>query len=184
MTRTLLFCVAEEAKGATGIPSRIFWLVESRAGPSNNDHPFKLELKENEAFETDFIGASQQDCQQWAIEQQNRYKFIEQNIIGIVDARSAKDGTILMSHFFEKIDPPFEFEGYGPLPEENDIWYDYRIPRERAADVNSALMFVAPDCTWPAYFGLKEQLTDEHGVFDVARAERLAIREEAVPKVD
>lgn len=173
-----------DVKYAAGLSIRLFWLVESRAGPSSNyDQPFKVELTEDESFETDFIGASLQDCQNWLIEQQRKHNFIEQNILAIVDARSAQDGTILMSHFYPKMDPPLEFGRYGELPKEGDTWYDYRIEYERAADLDAALTTTAPDCTYPVYFGLKEELTDEHGVFDVARATRLSSGEEARPSM-
>jgi hypothetical protein len=46
----------------------MFWLVESNIGPT--DRPgFKHELKDDETFESDFIGASEHDCQKWAVEQ-------------------------------------------------------------------------------------------------------------------
>lgn len=152
---------------------RIFYLVESRAGPHNDDAKFRQELKDGDTFETDFLGATKQDCQQWALEQQSQHNFIEQDIVAIVDARSVRDATILMSHFNTNIDEPLEFGRYGPLPRDFDTWYDFRVDYERAADVSTAINYGPIDSVYPVYFGLKEELTDERGVFDVAKAEPL-----------
>ena len=35
------------------------------------------------------------------------------------------------------------------------------------------MIYVAPNVSYPVYFGRKEEPTDERGVFDVARAESL-----------
>lgn len=167
---------ATKANGEDG--ARFFYLIESRAGPSNDDKRFRQELKDNEPFETDFIGASLQDCQIWALEQQRQHNFIEQDIIVIVDARSVRDGTVLASHFHPKMDEPLEFGRYGQLPREGDTWYDYRIDYQRVKDVSAALGFGPIDAVYPLYFGLKEELTDERGVFGVAKAERIIMGEE------
>ena len=79
-------------------PVRHFFLVESRAG-MNNGQAFRKELKEDETFETDFNGASEQDCGKWALEQQSQHLIIEQDLIAIVDERSAEDGTLLMQSY-------------------------------------------------------------------------------------
>jgi len=55
---------------------RIFYLVELRTCPTSREG-FKEQLAENEAFETEFIGASPQDCQKWALEKQVQTPSIE-----------------------------------------------------------------------------------------------------------
>jgi hypothetical protein len=157
------------------VPTRIFYLVESNVCPSNREG-FKTELTDDETFETDFIGASEQDCKEWALEKQFQVKFIEQNIIAIVDARSARDNTLLIQYYAEELDPPepaLEFGEFGALPQEPNTWYDYRIDYKGAALVHIALTYGPFDTAYPTYFGRKEELTDEHGVFNVAMADRL-----------
>lgn len=154
---------------------KIFYLVESRAGPSDGQG-FKAELNDDETFETDFIGASEQDCQQWAVEKQSQHNIIEQDIIAIADVRSATDSTLLMQHYVHKEadgEEPLQFGRYGVLPRERDTWHDFRIDPSGADNVLAALEYVTFDVSYPVYFGHKEELTDEHGVFDVARAQRL-----------
>ena len=155
-----------------------FWFVESRAGPRNDDQKFPTKLGESDSVETDFIGVSQQDCQKWALEQQSRHNFIEQNIIAIIDRRSVEDDTVIISYFNPQVDKPLRFGRFGPLPKEGDTWYDFRVKYQHAADVWATLANVEPDVAYPAYFGLKEELTDERGVFDNARARCIARGEE------
>ena len=158
------------------VPIRIFYLVESHVCPSNYEG-FKLELKDDETFETDFIGASEQDCQKWALEKQFQVKFIEQDIIAIADARSARDDTLLIQYYARELDSPegpLEFEEFGVLPREHNTWYDFRIDYKGAAWVYIDLMYGPIDSVYPAYFGRKEELTDERGVFNAAKAGRLA----------
>jgi hypothetical protein len=156
-------------------PTRIFYLVESHVCPSNGDG-FKLELKDDETFETDFIGASEQDCQKWAQEKQFQVNFIEQDIIAIADARSARDDTLLMQYYARELDSPegpLEFEEFGVLPREHNTWYDFRIDYKGAATVYVDLTHGPIDTVYPTYFGRKEELTDERGAFNVAKARRL-----------
>ena len=159
---------------SSGDSVRVFYLAESRAGLRNDGKRVIQELEDIDPAQTDFIGASQQDCQKWALEQQKLHKFIEQDFITIVDARSIRDSTVLVSRFMPDIGgEPLEFGRYGYLPPEGDIWYDFRIDFERAIDVETDLKFGSIDTVYPVYFGLKEELTDKHGVFDVVKAGRL-----------
>jgi hypothetical protein len=154
----------------------MFYLVESHVCPSNYEG-FKLELKDDETFETDFIGASEQDCQKWALEKQFQVNFIEQDIIAIVDARSARDDTLLIQYYARELDPldppepALEFGEFGVLP--RNTWYDFRIDYKGADWVHIHLMYGPIDSVYPTYFGRKEELTDERGVFNVAKAEHL-----------
>ncbi|KAF1990256.1 hypothetical protein K402DRAFT_389883 [Aulographum hederae CBS 113979] len=193
MTCMLLFCTSEEAKPFISKvldvkneygspPTQVFYLVESRICPDTREG-FKQSLQENETFSTDFIGASNEDCQQWALEKQFKVNFIEQDIIAIADARSAQDSTILIQNFPRSTGlerEPDENPGFGPLPREEDVWYDFRVDYRDAAEVYVDLGYGPLDTVLPTYFGRKEELTDEKGVFDVKRALRFVKGEEDV----
>src|SRR5205814_9191488 len=92
----------------------LFHLVESRVCPTSSEG-FKTGLGDNETFETDFIGASEEDCQQWVQENAPQVKFIVPDLIAIADARSAKDGTILIQVYQHEA-PPDEEELEGDVP--------------------------------------------------------------------
>ena len=131
-------------------------------------------FQEDEIFETDFIGASPEDCQQWAQEWSTHDRSTYGCILAIIDARSPKDGTILMQKY---VQPPagtkyFVFGGYGILPPETNVWYDFRVDYHQTGKVEAALLFVAPNVTWPFWYGNKERFTDEDGVFDVQECDR------------
>ncbi|KAI2615877.1 hypothetical protein GGR54DRAFT_253567 [Hypoxylon sp. NC1633] len=191
MTRILLFCTAEKAKPL--VPKILsvekdsediypFFLVQTRDVRVHEDprdsSMFKFELKDGETFESEFISASEEDCQTWALQQMERFNFIEKSIIAILDKRSVTDESLLVKYY--RRGPGFEFPGIdGLLPPEEDKWYAFRVPYQKASKLHADLMYTAPDVTYPTYFGRKEELTDENGVFDVDRAVRLSIGEEA-----
>jgi hypothetical protein len=137
----------------------MFYLVESRVGPT--DRPgFKYKLTKNETFESEFIVASKLDCQRLALEQQRQNNLVEQDFIAIADARSARDNTLLLQYYSHK-DHPLEFPRYGILPresQEHDAWIDFRIDYSRCNEAHASLTFVAPDVSYPVYFGRKEEL--------------------------
>ncbi|KAL9116131.1 MAG: hypothetical protein Q9227_000500 [Pyrenula ochraceoflavens] len=184
MSGVLLFCIAEEAKAfvrtvldiklITGDDeskgSRMFYLVESRNGPIDDEQRLRQELGPDETFQTDFVGASVEDCQKWALQQQEQHLFIERDLIAVVDARSAKDHTILTSFFNAAVDEPLDFGRYGFLPEKGDTWYDFRTNYKLAVELETQLSYGAVDGVYPVCFGLKQELTDKHGVFDAERA--------------
>ncbi|EEP77045.1 predicted protein [Uncinocarpus reesii 1704] len=155
---------------------RCFYLVESNVCPASREG-FKTKLQEDEYFESDFINASEEQCKSWALEKEFQVNFIEQDLIAIVDARSARDETILMCHYNYLRDPGdgLEFGDFGVLPREPNVWYDFRIDYRGAHMVCVALHYVPPDLSYPAYFGCKEKFTDEHGVFDVQKALRYGL---------
>jgi hypothetical protein len=102
---------------------RLFYLVESRDCP-NNREGFKMELRDDETFQTEFIGATEQECQNWELEHQFQHNFIEQDIIAIAEARSATDNTVLVQFYSRELEPPepLEFGVYGVFPHEHSIW--------------------------------------------------------------
>ena len=157
----------------------MFYLVESRICPDTPEG-FKEELQDGETFETDFIGGSVQDCQNWALQNQFQHKFIEQDFIAVADTRSATDNTLMVQFYNRELNPeePVEFEGFGVLPRESNTWVDWRVEPQRAGEVWASLFFGALEMTYPVYFGLKEELTDVNGIFNVAEAERI-VRGEA-----
>lgn len=160
-------------KNVTELQSNpIFWVVESKTCPSSADG-FKRELHENEPFESEFIGASTQECQDWAREKQSQTNFIEPDIIAVADACTARDNTILMCYYEEEDDPeesPLEFPRFGALPQRLNTWYHFRINYEAAALFFVDLVYCPPDMAYPVFFGRKEELTDDNGVFDAEKA--------------
>lgn len=160
----------------------MFYLVESRTCPDTPEG-FKEELQDDETFESDFIGDSWQDCQNWLLQNQVQHNFIEQDFIAIADARSATDNTLVVQFYGRELDPeePVEFEGFGVLPREPNTWVDWRIEPQGAGQVWTSLFFGAIERTYPVYLGRKEELTDANGVFNVVEAQRL-VRGEAAPE--
>ncbi|KAJ5195592.1 uncharacterized protein N7498_009030 [Penicillium cinerascens] len=140
-----------------------------------SERVFKIELQDGEPFHSDLIGASKEQCQNWALEKwfQAKVKSIEPNFIAIADDRSARDGTLLMSFYCPKIsqeEPTFEFDGWGPLLPEANTWYNFRIDHRAADEIHGALMWATRDTAYPTYFGLPENFADESGIFDVFKA--------------
>ena len=153
--------------------ARLWYLVESRDGPPEGQ-PLKKQLPDDEAFEFGFIGASPTECQEWANQRCRHDRAPMQTIIAIIDARSAKDGTILMQKY---VQPPagtedFIFGEYGVLPQQTNVWYDFRVDHRHAGKVEAALCFTAPNVTFPFWYGNKERFTGEDGVFDVPECYR------------
>jgi hypothetical protein len=212
MTTVMLFCIDEEAKAVSQInypphclatlhtdlgvkfvrkvlsikhpgsfPAPVFSLVLSNAQPTS-EQEFKQDLGENETFETDFMGSSIKDCQNWALENQQAVNFLETDLIAVVDARSAKDETILLTHYTRDSgidEPEYEDDEFGVLPHEQAIWYDYRIDHGQEMEATLCLTTHSPyETFYPTYFGRKEALTNENGVFDVARAARFMAGED------
>ncbi|KAJ5664119.1 hypothetical protein N7507_004850 [Penicillium longicatenatum] len=177
MSRILLFCVAEEAKSLIPKISREFshkenvpppfWLVESNVCP-RDQAGFKVVLKDDEPFESDFINASKEQCQKWAQENWDKVDGISHEDIAIADERTARDGTVLMSSWqHDNID----IEGWGPLPPKVPAWYDFRV-HHRAVDAYEITQhWCPPHDALPIYYGQPEKYTDEAGVFDSIKVE-------------
>ena len=148
----------------------MYYLVESYHGPSDGQE-FKQVLAENESFQTDFIGASEQDCRKWALEMQSQNNMVEQDIIAIADKRSASDDTLSIQLYARP--PGHEYPGLGIFPKEQDKWYDFRVIYTQADTVYTELRFLESEIAFPVYFGRKDELTDERGIFNVAKAHEL-----------
>jgi hypothetical protein len=141
-------------------------------------------LGENETFETDFIGTSEEACQQWARESQR--KLISSSQIAIADARTAKNGTILTQAYQE--DPPYDeyeelpmgFPPFGILPprDRNNTWWSYKVDFKDAPLAFLDLGEFGIVETALPYYGYKDRLTDERGVFNVKAARRIALGED------
>lgn len=118
----------------------MFYLVESRTCPDNPEG-FKEELQDGETFETNFIGDSVQDCQNWVLQNQVQQKFIEQDFIAIADARSATDSTLLVKVYGRELnsEEPVEFE--------LNTWVDWRIEPQGAGQIWTSLFFGALEVT-------------------------------------
>jgi hypothetical protein len=120
--------------------------------------------------ESAFIGSFPEESQKWLLDNQETALFIEQNIIAIADARTVRDGTILMQWYCERGEntPP-----YGILPPKPESRWDFRIKVDYAHDVESCLKKVEPNVVYPTYFGRKEELIDGDGVFDPKKARHI-----------
>ena len=149
-------------------------LVEFSSTCPGEREGFKNKLKDNETFETDFIGASEEDCQKWVREKSFQVNFIEHDIIAIGYARSARDDSLLIQRYAPELDPyklrQYNFDFIG---REYTTWYNFRVDYKEAAEVHVNLQYVDIDIVFPIYFGRKEELTDKSGVFDFAKADRL-----------
>lgn len=152
--------------------AREFYLIESRGAMDNGEMP-REELKEDGDFKSDFIGTSVKECQTWALEQQKRHNYFEQDIIAVIDERSARDETILMLAYFSSEWLQLECGDFGLLPRELDVWYEFRVDYRWSGELSPALHYIDEVQTWPVYFGRKEALTDENGVFDAKKADWL-----------
>jgi hypothetical protein len=94
-----------------------------------------------------------------------------------MDARSAQDKTVLLSHYIlsDSSCSPLVFPGLGVLPRECDTWYNYRVEFSYAPIINITFNYSPLELAHPAYFGRKEDFTNEWGVFNVAEAERFSM---------
>jgi len=149
-----------------------------------NAEGFKQNLGENETFETDFIGASEEACQQLVRENQRGLIAFDQ--LAIADARTAKDGTILIQNYQEMPSECYDedmnigFPLFGILPprDKNNTWWSYRVDFKDAPDALLDLgEFGILEAALP-YYGYKDRLTDERSVFNVVKARRITLGED------
>jgi hypothetical protein len=159
-----------------------YYLVESRVCPDSQEH-FRSGLQDGEFVESDFINASKEECQNWALDkwrQPAKYSFIEQEIITIADARSAEDGTLLMSYYYE-LPPdvsPIDFDEQGFLPPKNRTWYNFRVHHTDSEQFQGTILLAEPDVSYPLFFGYPEKFTNETGVFEMRKVDKFLSDEE------
>lgn len=58
-----------------------------------------------------------------------------------------------------------------------DMWYEFRVPLSKSTDIWN-LVYGDAEEEYGVYFWRKEELTDEHGVFDADRAKELYLKGE------
>lgn len=147
----------------------MFSIVETYQHQKDH-HAFKQKLADADKFENAFAGASEQDCQTWAREEISHNKSIMSNVIVVIDQRSATDETVSVQMYSEG--PGLNMPGFGRLPKERNKWYCFRVPYQEAATIHTDLNF-GPVEAYPVYYGCKDELTDEQGVFHVDKAVKL-----------
>ena len=93
-------------------------------------------------------------------------------MIAIADEQSTRDDTLTIQ-FYSRYN--FELQGHGLLPQEKDQWYNFRVGYDEAFTIYFALSGSGHifEIYFPVYFGCKDELTDERGFFNVAKAEEL-----------
>lgn len=154
----------------------LFFIVESSNGPRTG-YSFRHTLTDNKPIQSDFIGASVQDCEQWTLEKRHQDKAVQSDIIAIMDERSIRDNTLLILFYAEFSEGMGEL---GALPPKIYEWYDFRIHYTDVLMIKASLCYIDPQVTFPRFFGRKEELTDEDGVFNVKKAQGLIVGPESV----
>lgn len=145
-----------------------YFLAESREGSAEGQQ-FRDRLAEGETFATDFLGASVEECGAFQLEQQRRNKKMEADSMVLLDARSGQDETVLFGYYVRSGDADLL-----PKDKRGATWYTFRIPYTKVFAMRSAMPpYGDADETWGVYYHRKEELTDEHGVFDFDKAEEL-----------
>jgi hypothetical protein len=91
------------------------------------------------SFDTHFNDATSEECQKWNNERCRHDRAPIGTLLAIVDARSARDRTLLLQRY---IHPPagteeFTFGGYGVLPLETNVWYDSRVDHRYAGQTEA-----------------------------------------------
>lgn len=148
----------------------MYWLVESSVGPSKDNHCRRTATEDN-PIQSDFIGTSVQVCQQWVLEKQYQDNAVEKDIFVIADERTCRDDTVLVEVYNQH---NWDFGGPEKLPQELNKWYEFRVHYDEVFSVQIALNSdLPPDISYPTYYGRKEELTDEYGIFNVSGAEKL-----------
>ncbi|KAI1360584.1 hypothetical protein F5Y08DRAFT_348653 [Xylaria arbuscula] len=192
MAYKLLFCTAQEAKpfvyqvlqddgqknhappGNSYLP---YYLVQSR-NIDAQDHKFIQQLAPGEDFDTDFVGTSIEECGTWAREQMKRNNSIGPVIVTL-DAQSAKDHTVILSWYAEKIDGPFLAPG-----QTVNTWYHFRIPPLKVFRLETDLTMQLESEYFGVLFHRKNELTDENGVFNYDKAKELILQGEGIVRVN
>ncbi|KAH8680675.1 hypothetical protein BX600DRAFT_2737 [Xylariales sp. PMI_506] len=184
MAYTMLFCVDEEAKAlAPKILSSFsddwaqcfrYYLAEKKEGPAPGES-FRDSLPEGESFETDFINATLEECGSWVLQQQEHNNRMDQDVLAILDKRSAKDETVVLGFYLRDVVAEF----LRPDQKANQ-WYSYRVPYQKVPKICSHLPYGFEVESYGVYLHRKEELTDEQGIFDLDKAMELIDNGEGV----
>lgn len=168
----------------------VFWLVEThdpptpewpgteRDSPDHEGQRLRQQLNKDEPFKAEWIGASEEDCEAWAMDMQYRVNYIEQDHIVILDAQSARDGTVLVKEYVHalELDPDDEEPAFSI--KEVNTWHNFRMEPQYVLAFNTDLTYGLATTAEPVYYGLKKELTDAHGIFDYKKAKRIVLGEE------
>ncbi|KAI0506266.1 hypothetical protein F5B22DRAFT_650824 [Xylaria bambusicola] len=177
MTHNLLFCTAEEAKPfvpkilaseqAQGIYP--YALVESSQG-FQPGQPYRDQLRKDDTFNTDFIGASINDCGAWALSKENN-KYLYTDTIITVDALSVEDETVTLWVYPLHQDAPFLRRDQEP-----EIWYPFRVHYTKLWPLLVEFLDMGrPADTYGTLFMRNEEFTDANGVFDFDKANEIIL---------
>lgn len=90
-------------------------------------------------------------------------------MIAIADAQGARTSTIMLQKYYRE-EQRHNFGVYGTLPPRGDAWYSFRIDPKMFNDMAGKLMQGPWEVIFLVYFLHQEDLTDERGVFDIAKA--------------
>lgn len=130
----------------------------------------RMELQEEESFETDFLGASVEECGDFLRINRHSYKWWTSGLLFVVDERSAQDHTVVLAKYAHS-DTAIDGGCYGQLPPEENRWYTWRLRVPHLQSAIEVLGFGNLHTAWSVYFGNRDYLTDQDGIFDGAEAE-------------
>ena len=130
-------------------------------------------IKDSDTIESEFIGASEKDCEDWMLKEQDEVNFMDYIILFIADARSAKDDTIIASVYRQEQGVYADKATGLKVPPEPFTWFRFRIDFKEAWLLHCDVNYGPPPEVWPFYFARKDEATDEDGVFSVTKANDL-----------
>lgn len=115
-----------------------------------------------------------EDCGSWALKQQDINSSIEKDVIAIIDNQSIKDQTIIMALYTRQ-----GIQNFLRQDQEINTWYGFRVPLSKSRDIITLIpIYGNPWELYGVYFWRKEELTDEHGIFDIDKAVDLELEGE------
>ncbi|KAK8085392.1 hypothetical protein PG997_006663 [Apiospora hydei] len=157
-----------------------YFLAETREGPAEGEQ-FREHLAPGEDFANDFLGASIEECGAFELEQQEGNDMMDEDKIVLLDARSARDKTVVFCYYV-----PARHAYLLPKDEKGDTWYAFRVHYTKVFNLAS---FFPPcgdaDENWGVIIHRKEELTGQDGIFDLDRATELCRQGEGyVPGIE
>ena len=150
-----------------------FYIASSKASPkARTDYTKK---PSSPSFPSSF--ASTAECKDWLLHNQYSVNFINQNIMFVADARSAKDETLLAYTYCERtmrLGPNHEWV----LPPKAKTWYEWRIRYQDALMFQVHMQEGELNETWSLFYLRAEEIMDEDGVVDMEKATKIVSGEE------